>query len=129
MSSENKRPWSTKFDANEFVKQIEQARQVDWEMSSQWQWFRDNGWDISYKQGLVDKTPHYTRYEEDCILIKNDRYIMQINIPSCCLVLQLIHDNEDYYGGKPTMFLDYNTMLHLTELTTYLNDVVAIFEK
>ncbi len=117
---QNKRPVNT-FNPNDFKKKLEHASKTDWLETDEIKWFQDNGWNVCYCKGLVDRTSQYTRYEEDCIIIKNDRYILQVNIPSATSVLQLINDNSDFYSGKPTMFLTFDEEYHLLKLVSRIN--------
>lgn len=128
MQSEPKeRPVNT-FDPSDFEKKLEHARKTNWLETDEIKWFQDNGWNVCYHKGLVDKTSQYTRYEEDSIVMKNNMYIIQVNIPSATTVLQLLKDNADFYGGKPTMFLTIDEIYYLSELVNHINIKVMDFD-
>lgn len=111
-------------ESAKMIKRNELARKVQWETFDDVQWFIREGWEFEYHEGLIDKTSSYTRYEEDSMTLKNDRYIIQINVSSCDVVLQLIHDNESFYGGTPTIFLSKDEVLHLYKILKYLYSVI-----
>ena len=64
------------------------------------------GYMYRYRKGMVDKTPHYTRVEEDAIIYESEKYIVQFNLASYSVVMIMKDDNAEFYGGKPTMFFD-----------------------
>ena len=66
----------------------------------------DLGYTYEYRKGLIDKTPYYTRVEEDCIIYTGDKYILRFNLASRALVISMRDDNALYYGGEPTFFIN-----------------------
>lgn len=74
------------------------------------------GYKYDYRKGMVDKTPHYTRVEEDSIIYTGEKYIIMFNLSSRCVVLSQIEDNANFYGGKPTMFLDNDLLRCINEI-------------
>ena len=77
---------------------------VDWDNHEGVKIMVSKGWSYYYDDGIVDKTPHYTRYEEDRIRFTNDKYIIQINLSSGGVVLQDKSHSEEYYM-YPTLFV------------------------
>ena len=74
------------------------------------------GYAYTYRKGLVDKTSHYTRVEEDSIEYVGEKYIISFNLASRCVVISAKEDNADFYGGKPTMFLDNDLLKCINEI-------------
>lgn len=68
------------------------------------------GYRYEYRKGLIDKTPYYTRVEEDSIVYIGKKYIIKFNLASESVVISMIENNAEYYGGHPTMFLDNVTL-------------------
>lgn len=99
--------------------QLELIRKFDWSKHKSVQWFMENNWEYEYKSGLVDKTEHYTRVEEDTIVFKNDRYIIQINTCSLCVVLMYRKDYDGCYD-VPTIFLPIKELKMLNNLLLVL---------
>lgn len=66
------------------------------------------GYSYNYHKGFVDETPYYKRVEEDYILYTGERYNIHFNLASKGMVLVMHEDNADYYGNKPTFFIDEN---------------------
>ena len=63
------------------------------------------GYMYEYRKGLVDKTPYYTRVEEDVIIYESEKYVIQFNLASRDMVLIMKEDNAEYYGDRPTFFI------------------------
>lgn len=78
------------------------------------------GYTYNYHKGLVDKTPYYTRVEEDSIIYTGERYNIMFNLASRGVVLIQKEDNADCYGGKPTLFLDNRLLKCINEIRTKL---------
>ena len=74
------------------------------------------GYEYEYCKGLVDKTPHYTRVEEDSIVYHNPRRSIRFNLASRKIVIQELEDNAEYYGGKPTLFFDPKLIRCINEI-------------
>ena len=91
-------------DANIFSAMLKLVKLVDWDNHEGVKIMMSKGWSYYYDDGLVDKTPHYTRYEEDRIRFTNDKYIIQINLSSGGVVLQDKSHSEQYYM-YPTLFI------------------------
>ena len=91
-------------DTNIFSAMLKLVKLVDWDNHGGVKIMMSKGWSYYYDDGLVDKTPHYTRYEEDRIRFTNDKYIIQINLSSGGVVLQDKSHSEQYYM-YPTLFI------------------------
>ena len=102
MTEEQRR--NSYFDPNLFGKMKDYVKLVDWDNHNGVKIMVANGWSYYYDTGYVDKTPHYTRYEEDRIRFTNDKYIIQINLSSGGVVLQDKSHSEQYYM-YPTLFI------------------------
>ena len=102
MMTESERA-AARFDTNVFQKMMEVVKLVDWENLACVQDMITFGWEYVYHNGLVDKTPHYTRYEEDAIRFKKGDYSVQINTTTGTVVIQDLHSEYNY--GPPTVFL------------------------
>lgn len=123
MNSENvkkERPHRSSADVKYMDKQLELIRKFDWKKHKSVQWFIDNDWEYEYHTGLVDKTEHYTRIEEDTIIFKNYRYIIQVNTCSLCVVLMYNKDYDSAYG-VPTVFLPIDELKMLNNLLLVLD--------
>lgn len=95
---------NSRIDSYVFSEMLKLVKSIDWDNHEGVTLMQAKGWKYSYQKGLVDKTPHYTRYEEDSIHFKNDKYSIQINMSSGSVVLQDIHNSQEYYT-YPTIFL------------------------
>lgn len=102
MMTESERAAAT-FNVDIFQKMMDVVKLVDWENLVCVQDMINLGWEYIYHNGMVDKTPHYTRYEEDTIRFKKDDYSVQINMTSGTVVIQDLHSEYNY--GPPTVFL------------------------
>ena len=91
-------------DTDIFGAMLELVKLVDWNNHKGVKIMVSKGWSYYYDDGIVDKTPHYTRYEEDRIKFTNDKYIIQINLSSGGVVLQDKSHSEQYYM-YPTLFI------------------------
>ena len=78
------------------------------------------GYNYEYVKGLVDKTPFYTRVEEDRIIYTGKMYTVQFNLDSKGMVLIMHDDNADVYGNKPTFFVTKDLMECIDEITRNL---------
>lgn len=74
--------------------------------------FEKLGYTYKYIKGMVDKTPHYTRVEEDRIVYTSDDGIMKIqfNLGNHGIVLQRKGSNAEYYGGYEVFFLNIDVI-------------------
>ena len=95
---------SSHVDTHLFGAMLKLVKLVDWDNHKGVKIMMSNGWSYYYDDGIVDKTPHYTRYEEDRIRFTNDKYIIQINLSSGGVVLQDKSHSEEYYM-YPTLFI------------------------
>ena len=102
MTEEERR--NSYFDPHLFHKMMDLVKLVDWDDHEGVKLMVSKGWSYYYDNGLVDRTPHYTRYEEDRIRFTNDKYIIQINLSSGGVVLQDASSSEKYYA-YPTLFV------------------------
>lgn len=91
-------------DTKLFGAMLKLVKLVDWDNHEGVKIMMSKGWSYYYDDGIVDKTPYYTRYEEDRIRFTNDKYIIQINLSSGGVVLQDKSHSEQYYM-YPTMFI------------------------
>lgn len=91
-------------DSHVFSEMRKLVKNIEWDTHDGVTLMQAKGWEYSYQKGLIDKTPYYTRYEEDSIHFKNDKYRIQINMTSGSVVLQDIHNSESCYA-YPTIFL------------------------
>lgn len=75
--------------------------------------FEEIGFKYEYIKGIVDKTPHYTRVEEDKIVYtsENGRIKIQFNLGAHGLVISKQGSNGEYYGGHETIFLSSEVCL------------------
>lgn len=114
-------------DSYVFSEMQKLVKNIDWDTHDGVTLMQAKGWEYSYQKGLIDKTPHYTRYEEDSIHFKNDKYRIQINMTSGSVVLQDIHNSESCYT-YPTIFLGlvefYAIRLIQEDLETLIESVV-----
>lgn len=69
--------------------------------------FEEIGFKYEYIKGMVDETPHYTRYEEDRIVYTSEdgSIKIQFNLAAHGVVLQKKNGNCEFYGGYETFFL------------------------
>jgi len=74
------------------------------------------GYKYEYRKGLIDKTPYYTRVEEDSLVYTSNKYILRFNLASRVLVISMVDDNAIYYGGKPTLFFDTSFIHCINEI-------------
>ena len=74
------------------------------------------GYTYTFRRGLVDETPYYTRVEEDTIIYTGDNYSIQFNLGSRGIVLVMNHDNAEYYGDKPTFFVSQELIECIDEI-------------
>lgn len=74
------------------------------------------GYEYVYHKGMVDKTAHYTRIEEDSILYMHPKRIIRFNLASRQIVIQEMEDNANFYGGKPTLFIHPNLIRLINEV-------------
>lgn len=91
-------------DTDIFGAMLKLVKLVDWNNHEGVKIMVSKGWSYYYDDGIVDKTPHYTRYEEDRIRFTNDKYIIQINLSSGGVVLQDKSHSDQYYM-YPTLFV------------------------
>ena len=91
-------------DTNVFSAMLKLVKLIDWNNHEGVKIMVSKGWSYYYDDGIVDKTPHYTRYEEDRIRFTNDKYIIQINLSSGGVVLQDKSHSDQYYM-YPTLFI------------------------
>ena len=96
---------AARFDTNMFQKMMKVVKLVGWENLACVQDMINLGWEYQYYNGMVDKTPHYTRYEEDTIRFKKNNASVQINMTTGTVVIQDLHSCEEHYYGHPTVFL------------------------
>lgn len=78
------------------------------------------GYKYFYRKGLVDETPHYTRFEEDVIVYMGEKYNIQFNLASRGVVLSMNEDNAECYGGRPTAFLSKEVLNCIQDITETL---------
>jgi hypothetical protein len=113
----------SRFDVDLFAIMQDKIKTVDWEYTHGVEDMKTFGWEYLYKKGLVDKTPHYTRYEEDTIRFKKGDYLAQINMTSGTVVIQDLHSEYNY--GPPTVFLtngEINAICHTVNIIENLKD-------
>ena len=108
---------AAKFDTNMFQKMMELVKTVNWESIDGVREMIKLGWEYEYHRGLVDKTPHYTRYEEDTIRFKKNKATLQINMTTGTLVIQDLHSYDEFYYGNPTVFLTADELFAIYEIT------------
>lgn len=111
------------FDVNMFAIMREKIKTVDWEYTHGVEDMKTFGWEYVYKKGLVDATPHYTRYEEDSICFKKGDYSVQINMTSGTVVIQDLHSEYNY--GPPAVFLtngEINAICHTVNIIENLKE-------
>ena len=99
------------FDVTMFHKMMEVVKLVDWENLACVQDMINLGWEYNYHNGMVDKTIHYVRYEEDTICFKKNNASVQINMTTGTVVIQDLHSCEEHYYGHPTVFLTKEELL------------------
>ena len=102
MTEEQRR--NSHIDTDMFGAMLKLVKLVDWDNHEGVKIMVSKGWSYYYDDGVVDKTPYYTRYEEDRIKFTNDKYIIQINLSSGGVVLQDKSHSEQYYM-YPTLFI------------------------
>lgn len=114
---------NSRFDVNMFAIMMDKIKGIDWENTHGVESMKTFGWEYIYKKGLVDKTEHYTRYEEDAICFKKGDYLVQINMSNGTVVVRDIHTSYDY--GQPTVFLtsgEINAICHIVNVIENLKD-------
>lgn len=109
------------FDPKVFNIMMEKVKQIDWSLVSGVDDMVCAGWEYEYHEGFVDKTPHYTRYEEDTLRFKKDDYAVQVNLTSATVVIQDLHSEYNY--GPPTVFLTNIEMTALANIVLIINDI------
>lgn len=74
--------------------------------------FEKLGYTYKYIKGMVDKTPHYTRVEEDRIVYTSEggTIKIQFNLGNHGIVLQRKGSNGEYYGGYEVFFLNMDVI-------------------
>ena len=84
--------------------------------------FEKLGYTYKYIKGMVDKTPHYTRYEEDRIVYTSEggTIKIQFNLGAHGLILLKKGSNGEYYGGYEVFFLNIEIMKCINKVTTAL---------
>ena len=102
MTEEQRR--NSHIDTDMFGAMLKLVKLVDWDSHEGVKIMVSKGWSYYYDDGVVDKTPYYTRYEEDRLKFTNDKYIIQINLSSGGVVLQDKSHSEQYYM-YPTLFI------------------------
>lgn len=107
---------NSRFNVNLFAIMMDKIKGVDWVCTQGVVDMISAGWEYEYKKGLVDNTPHYTRYEEDTIRFKKGDYAVQINMTTGTVVIQDLHSEYNY--GPPTVFL---TMLEINAIGSTLD--------
>lgn len=107
-----------------FKKMQSLIKTVDWDNHIGVKEMKENGWEYLYHHGLVDKTEYYTRVEEDSIMFKNDKYIVQINMSSGSVVIQDKHNSGDFYA-YPTIFL---SMREIHAIYTIQEDIEVLIQ-
>ena len=80
--------------------------------------FEEIGFKYEYIKGMVDETPHYTRYEEDRIVYTSEdgSIKIQFNLAAHGVVLQKKDSNGEYYGGYETVFLSSEVCLCISKV-------------
>lgn len=114
---------NSRFDANLFAIMQDKIKTVDWEYTNGVEDMKTFGWEYVYKNGLVDATEHYTRYEEDSIRFKKGDYSVQINMTTGTVVIQDLHSEYNY--GSPVVFLtsgEINAICHTVNIIKNLKD-------
>lgn len=108
---------NARFDVDLFHIMMEKIKDVDWRYTHGVDDMITAGWEYEYKNGLVDATEHYTRYEEDSMRFKKGDYAVQINLTSATVVIQDLHSEYNY--GPPTVFLmpiEINAICHIVNI-------------
>lgn len=112
---------NSSFDVNLFAIMQEKVKRIDWTGICGVENMMTAGWEYSYKNGLVDATQWYTRYEEDAICFKKEDYAIQINMASGTVVIQDLHSEYNY--GPPTVFLTYIEMNAICNIVNVINNI------
>lgn len=115
--------YSNEFDARMFVIMKKKAKTVDWTATHGVEDMTVFGWQYEYKEGLIDATEHYTRYEEDSICFTKGDSLVQINMSTGTVVIQDLHD--EYHYGNPTVFLvneEINAICNIVNIIKNLRD-------
>ena len=111
-------------DTSMFGAMLKLVKLVDWDNHEGVKLMISKGWSYYYDDGLVDKTPYYTRYEEDRIRFTNDKYIIQINLSSGGVVLQDKSHSDQYYM-YPTLFIG---LAEISAISLIQQDISALRE-
>lgn len=111
-------------DGNLFAEMLKLVKLIDWENREGVKIMVNRGWSYYYDSGIVDRTPHYTRYEEDRIRFTNDKYVVQINLSSGGVVLQDTSDSVRFYR-YPTLFIDIE---EIKAISLILEDIRVLIE-
>lgn len=84
--------------------------------------FEKLGYTYKYIKGMVDRTPHYVRYEEDRIVYASEggTIKIQFNLANHGIVIQRKGSNGEYYGGYEVFFLNMEIMKCINKVTTAL---------
>ena len=112
---------NSRFDVNLFALMMDKIKTVDWTCTHGVEAMITAGWEYSYKNGLVDATQWYTRYEEDAMCFKKEDYAIQINMASGTVVIQDLHSEYNY--GPPTVFLTYVEMNAICDIVNVINNI------
>lgn len=111
-----------RIDTERFSKMMDACNKIEWDYIGGVAAMKAMGWEFRYHKGLVDKTPHYTRVEEDVIMFKNDRYQVNINTSSAGLVITDLSDSGKCYV-HPTIFLSVEEISALHSIQLLLDDI------
>lgn len=91
-------------DMDGFSFMLDNASRIDWDLHDGVLLMREKGWSYEYIKGNIDNTGGYTRRDEDRIVFKNDKYLIQVNLASINVVIEDMSNSTSYYSF-PTVFL------------------------
>ena len=111
-------------NANLFGEMVKLVKLVDWDNHEGVKIMMNLGWSYYYDTGIVDRTPYYTRREEDRIRFTNNKYIIQINLSSGGVVFQDIHNSVQFYSN-PTLFISIE---EIRAISLILQDISVLIK-
>ena len=110
-------------DVERFNKMSEACSKIIWDGIAGVEAMKAMGWEFYFHKGEIDKTPHYTRREEDVLMFKNNRYQVNINTSSAGLVITDLSDSGKCYA-HPTIFLSIEEISALYSIQKLLESIV-----
>ena len=112
---------NSNYDTKLFHEMMDTIKRLDWSSTCGVKDMIAYGWEYEYNEGLVDETPHYTRYEEDVIRFKKGDDVIQINLSTGTVVIQDLSDTFCY--GAPTIFILPKEMMAIAKILSTIDTI------